>query len=265
MKAEGTITTLARTLKLVIRVALVAMAFTGAALAQSPITLTFENLQPGWSNDYGGLQWTNFSPVDGAHYNRPSGYKRAVVSPDYVVLNAYTRPAELTKSDGPFNLLSAYLTGAWNDRLQVQVAGFHDNTLMYSNTYVVNAARPTLVHFDYLGVNRVVFSSTGGVHHANFSGFGTHFAMDNLTIRLPGENPAVIIQSPGENARLTNGVLTACGNAADNVQVAAVWYRLNHADWTLATGTIVWTASDLVLTPGTNVLSACAVDLDGNR
>ncbi|HWH68605.1 MAG TPA: PQQ-binding-like beta-propeller repeat protein, partial [Candidatus Sulfotelmatobacter sp.] len=57
----------------------------------------------------------------------------------------------------------------------------------------------------------------------------------------------------------------ACGNAADNVQVAAVWYRLNHAEWTLATGTIVWTASDLVLTPGTNVLSACAVDLDGNR
>jgi hypothetical protein len=75
--------------------------------------------------------------------------------------------------------------------------------------------------------------------------------------------PTLTISSPVAGQRWSNAVFTAKGTASDNWQVANVQYQLNGGNWTNATGTTNWTAT-VNLTPGTNVLQACAVDTSGN-
>ena len=72
---------------------------------------------------YHGLIWNNFAELDGVNLGQPSGYGAGVVSPPTVAFNAGGYPAGLI-APGPFSLLSAYLTAAWNDNLQVEVIGY---------------------------------------------------------------------------------------------------------------------------------------------
>lgn len=78
--------------------------------------------------------------------------------------------------------------------------------------------------------------------------------------------PVCVILSPAANQRLSSPLITATGRASDNVAVADVNYNLNKTGWnaaTLANGTN-WTTAGLTLQPGTNTLSAYAVDPTGN-
>ncbi|MFZ0828868.1 MAG: PEP-CTERM sorting domain-containing protein [Verrucomicrobiia bacterium] len=167
-------------------------------------TITFDDLNPTTlpggdhpynaqvPNGYAGLQWNNFFVTDVPQqlqaYPYDTGYANGLVSGNNEVYNAYGTPALI--SDGAFNLNSAYLTGAWNNGLQVEVQGFVGNTLTYDTTYTVNTTGPTLVNFNYLGVDKVNFISFGGVS-AGYGGTGTQFVMDNMTIS-PVPEPSVL-------------------------------------------------------------------------
>ena len=61
--------------------------------------------------------------------------------------------------------------------------------------------------------------------------------------------------------RVSNAVFTVKGTATDNWMVSNVWYQLNSGGWTNATGTTGNWSAVLDLTPGTNILMACAVDI----
>lgn len=166
---------------------LISVAFAKAGSAQTEL-LTFDDL-PGSvgviMNGYGGLQWQYFRYVNATQAYIVSGYHNGIVSPDTVALNSAGNPAQLT--GGVFNLNSAYLTGAWNDGLQVEVQGFVGVTLSYDNTYTVSTAGPILINFDYVGVDEVNFISSGGTNHGFPGGNGTQFAMDNLSVTLVPE------------------------------------------------------------------------------
>jgi hypothetical protein len=58
----------------------------------------------------------------------------------------------------------------------------------YDNTYTLKTAGPLLVNFNYLGVDEVNFISLGGTHHSGYTGNGTQFVMDNLTVTVPEPN-----------------------------------------------------------------------------
>lgn len=157
------------------------------ALAQTEI-LTFDNL-PGVGgydqylpipNGYGGLQWQNFQYMDGLTQTANSGYVNGVVSPNNIVFNTFGNPALV--SDGSFNLNSAYLTAAWTDGLQVEVQGFVGAAVIYDHTYTVNTTGPTLVNFNYMGIDQVNFISIPQP--------GAQFVMDNLSITLVPEPSA---------------------------------------------------------------------------
>jgi hypothetical protein len=75
--------------------------------------------------------------------------------------------------------------------------------------------------------------------------------------------PTVTITSPKNGSFLSNSVFTAAGTAADNGQVASVWYQLNGSNWIQATNTTNWTAG-LTLTQAANTLQVYAVDSLGN-
>jgi hypothetical protein len=134
-------------------------------------------------NGYGGLNWSNFHALDDVSYNGPgstSGYINGLVSGRYVACNPFANPAMV--SDGYFDFIGAYFTGAWNEGLNIKVDGYHDDSLIYSETVVASYYSPTWYTFDFVNVNKLQFSSFGGIDaDPGDSGNGEHFAMDNFT------------------------------------------------------------------------------------
>ncbi len=158
--------------------ALAAVAFAAPA---SAITLNFDDVATFTEvgAGYNGFDFTNFYALDTTQYNA-SGYVNGVVSLNNVLYNAFADPASISSASA-FQLTSAYLTGAWNDGLNIQVDGYKNNTLIYTQNFLVDTAGPMLVNFNNALVDNVVFSSFGGTN-AGYEGGGDHFAMDNLTI-----------------------------------------------------------------------------------
>jgi len=78
--------------------------------------------------------------------------------------------------------------------------------------------------------------------------------------------PANTITAPVANQRWSNSLITVTGKAVDNVAVSNVFCALNQGEWTPASTTNGWTnwSTGLVLTPGTNLIQAYAVDGTGN-
>jgi hypothetical protein len=186
-----------RTISLVPKLVVAALVtFGGTAFSQSEL-LTFDDL----SNDnlpvpngYGGLQWDQFFSYnviigDGGITN---GFNYGVVSLPNVVYNQGGVPASI--SGGPFNLISGYLMGVWNDGLQVEVQGFVGATLTYDKTYTVGTQGSTLINFGYLGVDKVECISSGGVPHGFPGGGGFQFGMDDLDITgsIPEPSPLAL-------------------------------------------------------------------------
>jgi len=163
-----------------------------AATGRAQLTLlTFDDL-PDTANglavpsDYGGLHWQNVGYLDvPLHYgNQPNGYQAGMVSAPIVIYNRGGNLATISRST-PFDFVSAYLTAAWYDNLQVEVLGYAGNTLTYSNVYAPSATAPARIDFDYLGVDEVTFSSFGGTLHPGYSNGGEMFVMDNLMVNIP--------------------------------------------------------------------------------
>jgi hypothetical protein len=178
----------------------------GSALAT---TINFDDL-PGSAtiiqSPYEGLNWDNFSAGNLGGILPDSGYPNGTVSPNNIALNRFGAPASISLGgQGTFDLNSAFLTGAWNDGLNVNVVGFLDGVSVYNNTYTVSAYAPTLVTFDYLGVDSVTFSSYGG-DHVFLEGSGSQFVMDDLVI-----NQSVAVPDAGSTATLLGMVLLGFG------------------------------------------------------
>lgn len=158
--------------------------------------LTFDDLAGGAPSDtilqivpngYGGLNWYNFAVLNTSSLPATYGYRTGTVSPENVAFNPFGDPASIS-SPNAFDLNSAYLTAALNldTPLQIEVQGFVGNTLTYDHTYTVNRFAPTLINFNYTGVDQVKFISSA-----------QEFAMDNLTVSAVPEPTTCAFWSVG--------------------------------------------------------------------
>ena len=80
-------------------------------------------------------------------------------------------------------------------------------------------------------------------------------------------NPVIQILSPTAGLQVSNAQVTVSGTAGDNVAVAGVYYQINGGAWSEAgTGDAWtnWTADNVALAPGSNTVSAYAVDTSGH-
>lgn len=166
-----------------------------AALFSSPVasatTLTFDDLNGGDTveNGYGGLSWDNLY----ANFTAPgasgsyTGFNPGTVSSSIALYNGYGDAASISSSTA-FTFNSAYLTAAWNDGLQIQVTGYSNGTQTYSSLLTASATQATLFNFDWVDVDRITFSASGGTQ-IYFTGGGTNFVLDNLTINAPVPEP----------------------------------------------------------------------------
>ena len=142
-------------------------------------------------NGYATLQWNQFGIIYPQNYpGNPGGYLSGMLSPSNVAFNAFvnsdgTTTGSIYTQNSVFDLDSAYLTAAWNDGLQMIALGFLGDTLTYSNSYTLSSTSPTFIDFNYDGIDRVSFISSGGTPHGYGSGGGTQVAFDNLVVTIP--------------------------------------------------------------------------------
>ncbi len=127
-------------------------------------------------NDFAGLQWNYFAAVDGA-----AQFPVAWVTPRNVVINTNgLGVAASFFSARPFNFNAAQLTALLVDGLPLRVEGLLRGAVVYDTTNYLTTAGPTLVNFDYQGVDEVRFTTE----------FGDLFTMDNLFLD-PGVAPRI--------------------------------------------------------------------------
>ena len=141
---------------------------------------------------YGGLNWSNFYYLNALdNLNNPSGYQAGMISAPNVAYNGSGNPASIIGS-APFDLLSAVLTAAWNNNLSVEVKGYVGTNLTYDSTIILSATAPTVVQFNYYGVNSVSFVSSGGTPYSGYAHTSAEeFAMDNV-IAVTHNAPVVV-------------------------------------------------------------------------
>ena len=184
----------------------VAALLIGASPVQAGL-ITFDDLTDNGfgtpiANGYQGLNWANFQVQNTTLFTLffgPNGAINGTVSPPNVAFNGFGDLAVLGVSPpSTFILNSLFLTAYWNDGLNVEIEGFSGGlggTLLHDVTETINITSPTFVSLNWTGIDTVSFFASGGVHHPGFSGSGTLFALDNMTINVPG--PIVGAGLPG--------------------------------------------------------------------
>ena len=144
------------------------------------------------ADGYGGLNWSNFwvqNPVLGQVTDLDSGFYNGMVSEGYTAFNGLGGAAEIS-SDSPFDFNSAYFSSAYRWGLEITVTGFLNSSQVYQQKTVVNTDSAQLFTLNFVGIDRLVLSSTGG---DVYLGSGYHFTMDNASINTaPVPVPAAV-------------------------------------------------------------------------
>jgi len=136
---------------------------------------------------YGGFDWT----LDGVihkDYFVSSGYGNGVVSGDYVT-QAGDVGSNITGSEFTFN--GAYFTAAWNNGLEMNIEGYNNGNLLYSDDFTIDTYSPTWISFDWVGIDELKFATSGGIN-AGLGYSGPNWAMDDFTYNNPIPEPATL-------------------------------------------------------------------------
>src|SRR5215469_8536858 len=176
---------------------IIALAYVGAAvcLRADPV-IQFDDLSSSATpvpSGYHLLGWSNVYVMNGSNYlGNPSGFEAGIVSSANVIYGGGGSTASITAQT--FDFLSAYATAAFNDNLQLEAKGYLSGALIFDQTNTLSATVPTLIHFNFCGVDEVDFTSFGGSHHAGYVGTGTQFVMDNMNVKtwLPYVPPLIV-------------------------------------------------------------------------
>jgi len=176
-----------------------------AITALSQTVITFDDLPSSLGGapiptTYQALTWSNFFVVnavlDSNFFGYVTGANYGMVSASNVAFNGGGSPAEIDSSVTNFNFLSAYLTGAWNSNLNIEVEGFNGAQKIYDTIVVASATNATLFTFDYFNIDRLYFDSYGGQ-----VAFGPspeyNFVMDNFMFEFIPEPSSLLLTCVG--------------------------------------------------------------------
>lgn len=124
---------------------------------------------------YHGFDWDNWYYVTAAPFINSGYYEGTVSGP-----NASWGTTSSFRSASSFNLLDLQLTSAWNDGLMVSFVGSANGIDLFSKTVLASSTAPSLVSFDWMGIDRVRVVSSGGIRNPNYGGEGTQFVVDDI-------------------------------------------------------------------------------------
>lgn len=169
--------------------AFVALMFT--AVNANAVVLDFDDINVGveaYLNtaagpNYGGLSWSNtwgvLNTTSAAYSN--SGYANGVTSGTNVAFNAFYQNVSIDSGTMDWN--GAYFAGAWNDGLTINFIGSQAGVELYNETITVDTSGSIWFDANFIGIDNLVISSSGGTANATLSAYGSgqHFSMDDFT------------------------------------------------------------------------------------
>lgn len=156
-------------------------------------------------NGYEGFNWVNFAYLTSAVASN-SGYRNGLVSSPNVGFCGFDPASFTTVDDSAFTLTSLFLTGAWNDGLNVLITGTRNGFVVWTQSFIVSTAGPTLETLDWTGIDTVLISTSGGTNNPNFGGSGEQVVVDDITISATSAVP-----EPGTLGMVGSGVLALAG------------------------------------------------------
>lgn len=176
--------------------AILASAFAFASAANATV-ITFDTST---SVSSSGLQFSQAYRLQCSNYfTQDTGYCRGLASGDFTAF--FYGTTTVTKSGGGlFDFNGSYLTAAWNNNLNLDVKGYKNNVLVYTQSKVISDDFATYFAFNYAGIDRLTMTGYGGVD-AGTPGGGEHVAMDNFRF-----NEAMAVPEPGSLALLGLGI-----------------------------------------------------------
>ena len=136
---------------------------------------------------YGGFNWYGYHVLDAINlFIQPSGYLNGLVSGNYVAwsdgqIGDIPEISQKIVRDEEFDFIGVYLTAAWLDGLNVAVEGYREDALVYSQTVVVGPYSATWFDFNFMDIDSLRFTSTGGTTVPDIPGDGRHIVMDDFT------------------------------------------------------------------------------------
>jgi len=166
-------------------ITVLAVLFTITFQAQAAYVLTFDDIgevdeSTLIPDGYGGFDWDYFYYLNSSVPSQTNGLNNGLVSGDYLAHNSgYFNLVGLSGTS--FTFQGTWLTAVWRDGLNIQVEGYLEDEVIYSTTVVVDTTGPTWFDFDYIDIDNLEFSSSGGTAHEGYSHDGYHFTMDDFT------------------------------------------------------------------------------------
>lgn len=202
----------------------------GASIvSHAATTITFDDVAAGpavsWSpvpNGYAGFEWSGFGIINASVEPSYSGFRRALVSEPNIAFNL-SGALGLMRRSGGFSLHSAHLVmpheyGPSLVEMHVRIRGMVGTNVTYDNTYTLNNTR-TLIAFDYIGVDRVLFAASPDIP----------FAMDDLVVTVPPpDSGCTYVVSPRNP---TQGLAAGTGSVTVAAQDGCEWSISNTNNW----------------------------------
>jgi len=133
---------------------------------------------------YSDFVWSNFGVIEPVSLGEPfetSGYTNGIVSGDSV--GFIDSGSTVTRGGDLFDFSSAYLTSAWRDNVYVLVTGYLNNNASYQDIFYIDSYVPAFIDFEYLGIDRLTFSSANGID-AGYGGNGSNVAIDDMVFNI---------------------------------------------------------------------------------
>lgn len=170
--------------------AIISLLMTNIASAQ---LLDFENIDrhgernmdvksyDGYRFLHTGLIGSDYDKFSG--YTKTSGYVNSVVSGVNAIYSVEEKDITILKiAGGTFDLTSAWLAAAWENKLKVTVTGYLNGKVVNKVSTFVDTSVPTAAtQFNFKNIDKVIFSSVSGIN-AGLGGRGRHFAIDDLQL-----------------------------------------------------------------------------------
>ncbi len=154
-------------------------------------TIKFENIAPDDDaakipDGYKGLIWLNFWAIDDDAAQPSSGYNNVIESGSAAGYNTDFSKPGIFRSDArnnDFDLNSGYFAAAFNDDLEVTVAGY-DNGEQVAQKLLILDTDQQFVRFGrkFDDIDKVAISASGGTDADPNDGSGPYFAVDDISI-----------------------------------------------------------------------------------
>ena len=203
--------------------------------------------------------WMSISPI-----NHGSNWSQVITAliPGTNTFAAYAVDASgnvsLTNTTKLIYVLSDTLTVSTNGRGTL-TPNYNGKLLQIAAAYSMTAKASTGFGF---------VNWTDGLGDVITNGATLKFIMESNLVFVANfadiTRPTLSITSPTANQKWSNAVFTVTGKCADNVAVSNVFVSVNTDDWTMATNNGGNWLEQVSLIPGTNFVSAFAVDTTGN-